>query len=607
MLSSPLYRRFLVLIVLSSVGFTAVLYWLSVPYIRERIYALEERGAGTVIDNLALMLKGDHLSLADYRRAVQENHEARMKSVVALAVSMVNNYRSLPEKEILARLRDMVYDRGGYLWVADTDGRFLAHPDPAREGKSFAGKVDELGNPVLMPLIEKCLQDGDGFHSYWESSGELPVRRLLYARLLPQYGWILGTEIPVEDIEGEIAARKERMTAELRKVIRELGRKHEGDIFVFDSWENVIVHSDPAGENTTLSGIVNQVSGRPLAHDLKAAADGHPVAYRWHPGAAADDGCGRMAWVRYVKGFDWYVVFSVAEDRLTESARRLRNRLLATATVFALVAMVVISLMVARFLAPIRDLSGAVARITGGDLDAACEVRGNDEVSRLAAAFNSMVARLREYIHDLDLKVRERTRELDEKNRSLAEEIRMRQKIQEELAQANRKLRELSVRDPLTGLFNRRYMEETLAREFAKSERDGVCCGVVMLDVDFFKKFNDTHGHEAGDLVLSSLAAAMTGHVRSADVVCRYGGEEFIIILPAIGREMAVARAEELRRLVEEEMRVEWRGERLAVTVSIGVALFPDHGATADEVIAAADEALYRSKQGGRNRVTLAA
>jgi len=603
MLSSPLYRRFLVLIVLSSVGFTAVLYALSVPYIRDRIYSIEERGAVTVVDNLALMLKGDFLALADYRRSVQENHEARMKSVVALAVSMVKNYRGLPEKEILARLRDMVYDRGGYLWVADTRGRFLVHPDPSREGKSFAGKVDELGNPVLMPLIEKCLGQGEGFHSYWDSSGELPVRRLLYARLLPEYGWILGTEIPVEDIEGEIAARKERMTGELRKVIRELGLKHEGNIFVFDSWDNVIVHSDPARENTTLNGVINPVSGRPLTADLKAAADRNPAVCRWCP---AGGGGVRMAWVRYVKGFDWYVVFSVEEDRLNESARRLRNRLLATATVFALVAMVVISLMVARFLAPIRDLSRAVARITGGDLDAVCEVRGNDEVSRLAAAFNSMVARLREYIHDLDLKVRERTRELDEKNRSLAEEIRMRQKAQEELAQANRKLMDLSVRDPLTGLFNRRYMEETLAREFAKSKRTGNPCGVIMLDVDFFKKFNDTYGHEAGDLVLKTLADTLRGRVRGEDVVCRYGGEEFIIILPEISRDMARLRAEELRKAVAGEMRIVHDSTELKVTISLGVALFPEHGDDPDMVVGAADQALYASKESGRNRVTVA-
>ena len=602
MLSSPLYRRFLALIVVTSVGFTAVLYWLSVPYIRGRIYALEERGARAVVDNLAVMLRGDYLSLADYRRSVRDNHQARMKSVVSLAVSMVKRYRGQPDEKILAGLRDLVYDQGGYLWVADTGGRFLVHPDPGREGRSFAGKVDALGNPVLMPLIDACLDRGEGFHSYWDASGELPVRRLQYARLLPERGWILGTEIPEGDIEGEIAARKERMTAELRKVIRQLSRRHEGEIMVFDAWDNVIVDSDPALENTSLSGMVNPASGRPLAADLKAAAGRAAVAFS-RPGRGGP----RLAWVRHVDGFDWYVAFCVGRDRLTESARELRNRLLVTATVFALAAMLVISLLVARFLAPIRDLSRAVARITGGELEAVCEVRGSDEVSRLAAAFNTMVARLREYIHDLDLKVRERTRELDAKNRSLAEEIRMRQKAQEELARANRRLKELSVRDPLTGLFNRRYMEETLAREFAKSERDGVCCGVVMLDVDFFKRFNDTYGHEAGDLVLSRLAETMSGHVRSADVVCRYGGEEFIIILPAIGREMAAARAEELRRLVEEEMRVEWQGEPLAVTVSVGVALFPDHGTTADEVIAAADAALYASKEAGRNRVTLAA
>jgi len=248
-----------------------------------------------------------------------------------------------------------------------------------------------------------------------------------------------------------------------------------------------------------------------------------------------------------------------------------------------------------------------VARISGGDINAVCEVHGNDEVSQLATAFNGMVAQLREYIHNLDVKVRERTRELDEKNRSLAEEILRRQKIQEELALANRKLKELSVRDPLTGLFNRRYMEETLAREFAKARRTDSKCGVIMLDVDHFKNFNDTYGHEAGDLVLKELAGSLSSHVRGEDVVCRYGGEEFIIILPEITVDLALSRAEDLRRTVADEMRVDFNDTLLKVTISLGVALFPDHGDDPESVVVAADNALYLSKEGGRNRVSVAA
>ncbi len=175
------------------------------------------------------------------------------------------------------------------------------------------------------------------------------------------------------------------------------------------------------------------------------------------------------------------------------------------------------------------------------------------------------------------------------------------------LALANLKLRdslrELSVRDPLTGLFNRRYMKETLEREIQRVHRAGSTLGVVMLDVDHFKKFNDTHGHEAGDAVLASLAGVIVRSVRAEDVACRFGGEEFVLILPGATPEVTRERAERLRQTVESSLRPDHHGQALTVTISLGVAGYPLHGATPTEVLAAADTALYSAKNRGRNRV----
>lgn len=175
------------------------------------------------------------------------------------------------------------------------------------------------------------------------------------------------------------------------------------------------------------------------------------------------------------------------------------------------------------------------------------------------------------------------------------------------LAAANLELRDrlhdLSIRDPLTGLFNRRYMEETLEREIARASRQSSQVAVVHLDIDHFKACNDRFGHGAGDAVLVAVARALETGFRSSDVVCRFGGEEFTVILPECGNEDAIAHADQLRERIA-ELRVGHAGSPLpAPTVSCGVAVFPDHASTAEKLLRHADAALYAAKRLGRNRV----
>jgi diguanylate cyclase (GGDEF)-like protein/PAS domain S-box-containing protein len=177
------------------------------------------------------------------------------------------------------------------------------------------------------------------------------------------------------------------------------------------------------------------------------------------------------------------------------------------------------------------------------------------------------------------------------------------------LALANLRLRETlrsqSVRDPLTGLFNRRYLEESLEMERRRAERGERAVGVMMLDIDHFKRFNDTHGHDAGDAVLREVAATLMRSIRGGDVACRYGGEEFTVIMPGVTLEAAVARAEQIRSAIKQAA-VPHLGKVLGpVTVSAGIALYPQHAASTDAVLRAADAALYRAKADGRDRVAV--
>jgi len=167
-------------------------------------------------------------------------------------------------------------------------------------------------------------------------------------------------------------------------------------------------------------------------------------------------------------------------------------------------------------------------------------------------------------------------------------------------------LRYQSIRDPLTGLFNRRYMEESLAREMSRVRRAKGSLGVIMLDIDYFKAFNDMFGHAAGDEVLKEVGALLQKSIRAADIVCRYGGEEFMVIMPDASQEVVVERAQQIRAMVEKDIVFEFDGERQSVTLSAGVAIYPVHGELIDAMIACADAALYQAKRAGRNRVVLA-
>ena len=197
-------------------------------------------------------------------------------------------------------------------------------------------------------------------------------------------------------------------------------------------------------------------------------------------------------------------------------------------------------------------------------------------------------------------------------------EIEHRRQAQESLLQANEdlqiqlnkvralqnELREQATRDPLTGLHNRRYLNTTIRQRIQQAEERGLHLSILMIDIDFFKNFNDSYGHHAGDALLQSLAGLLRRHTRKMDIACRYGGEEFLLVLSNTSLETAAHRAEELR-LAFEQSENKFGEQHLRATISIGVAAFPNHGTGAEELIMQADQALYAAKAAGRNKVVV--
>ncbi len=181
------------------------------------------------------------------------------------------------------------------------------------------------------------------------------------------------------------------------------------------------------------------------------------------------------------------------------------------------------------------------------------------------------------------------------------------ERLQSQLAEIQRlqdNLRQQAIRDSLTGLFNRRYLEETLERELSRASRKKYPLSLLMLDIDHFKKVNDTFGHAAGDDVLQLLGNHLLLDTRKLDIACRFGGEEFVLVLAETDADAALKRAEEWRTAIE-KMNVVYAANTIHITASIGIAVFPQHAANMKDLLSAADQALYTAKKTGRNRVVL--
>jgi len=277
--------------------------------------------------------------------------------------------------------------------------------------------------------------------------------------------------------------------------------------------------------------------------------------------------------LRTVRTLPWIVVAELTQSVAFDHARRLRNTTILMVLVILLGVGWIgyrLGLLIVR---PLDRLRIGAEKVASGDLTVDLPVVGSGEVAYLTEVFNDMVSRLRENQEQIA-------------------------KAHAALQEKNAELERLSVTDQLTGLYNRRRLMEVLASEIQRSKRHEHAFSLLMMDVDHFKKFNDSLGHLAGDRVLAGVAEVLGEATRDIDTASRYGGEEFVVVLPETDLDEAVEVAERIRSSLAARI---FEGRR--VTLSVGAAEFPRHGDDVQPLIAAADAALYRAKEGGRNRV----
>jgi diguanylate cyclase (GGDEF)-like protein len=376
---------------------------------------------------------------------------------------------------------------------------------------------------------------------------------------------ILLVAVPVQRADGRImgalAARLNLRGAE--QSLRTFAPGTSGRTYLLGAGGNLIVSSLASSPD------LMQISLKPALLKRLTRREGAVVTYESVSGI---DVIGSM---KQVPRVGWAVLAEIPTEAAYHQVRRFRDLTLAIVAGLLLTVTAIAYHLALLIVRPLERLTKGAAEVAEGDL-AVDLPTATGEVGDLTYVFNHMVGRLRQSREQLDA-------------------------VNETLRERNEELERLSASDSLTGLSNRRILTQRLSEELLRSQRQNHSFTVVMLDVDNFKKYNDAHGHPAGDEVLKRVANILRTSTRAGDCTARYGGEEFAVLLSGKGAEAALQLAERIReRVVEEEFPAG------SITISAGIAEFPQHGHTAEAVISSADEALYEAKRQGRNRVVCA-
>ena len=366
---------------------------------------------------------------------------------------------------------------------------------------------------------------------------------------------------------------------------------------------------DPQGRVTALSGPGTLELGSPIPQAGNSAVESSDFIARasesdsplWMRDSSESGSTRLTVSMPSVSGLRWGTLIATFDlSRLDDRLGAIKKMTVIGTAIVAVAMMWMLYVVIASLiLRPIRHLSETTGKILDGDLSARAEFNTGDEFGQLARTFNAMAGELEEYTAHLEQRVDERTAEVEAKNEELAE-------MNSRLNTAVEELDRLARTDPLTGLLNRRAFSERLDFELRRSARTEYPLGFVLIDIDFFKSINDKHGHPTGDAVLRRVANVLVENLRTTDIVARFGGEEFAVLLLDTGRSDTIAVAEKLRESVAKERFVNEEGIALKqLTISLGVALCPEDAHSADTLLSRTDRALYAAKAAGRNQAML--
>jgi diguanylate cyclase (GGDEF)-like protein len=555
------------------------------------------------------------------------------------------------EEQVAVRRRELIEDLrrhlhttpisgSGYMFVFDANKHMIIHPSPALEDSDISGLLDpQTGKPLADELIEASHRPDGKFEYLWDKPsdpGHYVYAKISWVRHFEGTDWYIASSVYREDLETSAHALTRRIlattglglmlaigggyffvrtfTTPIKQLAESANRIRRGELatttqihredeigVLAEAFNNMV--EQLKDQIRTLEDRVNERTA-----ELSARAGDLEQRNRdiESLNAMGDllQACRDIPEAFEVVAKTVHSLYPASSGAILvlDASRRLLERTTAWGAESDRVP-------IAHDVDECWGMRRGKAHLCRGrELDPVC---GHVDAARLDGRVSLCVPMLAqgEYLGVLYLETNRSDGQGDGARTILADRGRLAETVAEQAALviANMRLRESlhsqSIRDPLTGLFNRRHLDEVLVREQHRAERQRSTAGVVMLDVDHFKRLNDSFGHEAGDLVLRELGKELWRRFRRDDSACRFGGEEFVLVLPMATLEDSVARAEELRAAVAQELRLSWRGEILSVTVSIGVGVYPLHGDSLAQVLEVADRALYRAKSLGRNRV----
>jgi len=589
MLRSKILRKFLLAIVVLVIGYTVTIFFVALPKIDSTINQLESQNAKEILDKIVLLTDHTGKNLADFEEEAMRRHKKELRDVVGMVYTMMQEAyeKSLehPEEEVqlkaevLSWIKKLRYSDNDYIFVLDYNATILSHPY-MNEGKDMSRIHDINGKLIAPEIVRTAREHGEGYTRYWWTKTDVrgkAYEKLTFSKDFTPWQMVIGSGVYIDDIEKEVQRRKKELFQELRQIMLKTKIGKAGYIYIFDE-EKMIIHPNSNINGKNFKKLPNPGKGTYIYDDLIKAANGSGVLrYKWDkPSDKGNYIYDKISWIRYVPSMNLYVVSSAYVNELQETSTKLHDEILYIGIFILLLSLVMSTIYLHRKLKPIQELAKMAERIGKGDYSIRAKVCTNDEIGLLARQFNLMVDKLQNQIQNLDKMVQEKTEAL----------------------------RELAITDALTKLYNRRYFNEVSIEMFRLGKRIDKPLSMMMIDIDRFKRVNDTYGHLVGDRVLSTISTLILKIKRESDIVCRYGGEEFVFLLPETDKEGAFELAERLRKTIEEYEIVLEEGERLHFTVSIGIAeadYSKDKGI--EDVIRRADDAMYIAKRDGRNTI----
>ncbi len=590
MFQSKIMRKLLFLVLGLVTVYTAVTVFIAMPKIEESIRSLEEKNANLVLEKIVVLTENTGKNLQSYRKLALQQHKQELKELMSVVVTMLrhtdevftleNNASGCYKEQFLKLIEQIRYDGENYFFAFDYNASMLAHPFIAK-GSDMRHVKDIFGKPIAPTLIDVARKKGAGFTRYWwQRNGKdtTPREKLSYSYDFKPWKMVIATGVYLDDISQEVKRRKQQLYSQLREIVRHTRIGENGYTFIFD--DNMIMHPNNNVNSENFKKLLNPGKGTYIIDDLKTAA--HTTGrlyYKWDkPNDKGHFVYDKIAWVKYIPSMDIYAVSSVYVDDIVCTARTIRNQLLLIGLLVLVLSLLFGALMLRYLLKPMETLTRVAGEIAQGDYTKRAQLNSNDEIEELAKYFNMMVDRLELQIKTLDQQVKEKTKELEV----------------------------LAVTDPLTKLYNRRYFTEISNEMFAMAKRQREPLSIVMFDIDHFKNINDTYGHLVGDRVIGRFANIIRNVKRQSDIACRFGGEEFILLLPKTGIEGAKELAERIRIYAEsEEITVE-DGRSVTFTVSVGVSECDfERDDSIEAVIRRSDDAMYTAKKSGRNRTDI--